>query len=851
MSGTHQEASSSSVSLSSKTTGNLELGTEEQHGFSLSPIHVSDPQVMGSESKREHSLPLDRAKLREEGMNVERKPSSHTIMTGSSDGGDIRVLLEKRSSKPSLLSAEDVPVVGTTLQSLLSSSTESTISQHSSANSYSEHPDKKLTPLAPLTKEPTSTFESGVAKRVESVTSATSKDSCILKPLEAEKPGSEAILGRRASGKPDLQDASAAILMSGPALERGSSKTDLSKKASTHSMKSDLQDTGAPALVSVSTKEPALETEMTATQVSLGRKDSMKDRTDLQKASTPILTFVSTEGPALETERSAKTETGLLKKASAHPTKPVVDAPVLMSVDTERSTSTRNGSDTVPARTAQLATVHQPSVSEHAKTSPMAPSTKATDGVLATVTDAPNSSVTDFIAQLAELKSSSLVVDEPPPITSSQQKSQLLQSQLRGSPQAIDPSLLSDDEDEHPSVTNNLHLQSHLEGSTEPSLVMDKPHHITSTQQSSHLQSKLQSSAQPPPATSTRLNSRLLSQLKDSTQQDFGGDDRPHHFTPFYESALSDELYQPAPASDTGAGSDDFDIQNIIRAIACEEIASVGRDILETKRKQFQSPPSVPRGAERADFSEFRHDAKLKPSQKGVGRLKADASISRQQKDVGHSHQEQKRAGALSRDKKNAGVSSKTMGARNREQKDVGIMNKEKKSTAARRKAWQGSAPQGQGSVKKTKPGLHSSRESLASKSDSSVQKKATRFTRSQLSNREKEDNFSHPGKLTKKSNLSQRSSKKGASPLKTGPAHFRHEPKLSPKAVHRPYSPTMESPTSSPPSSLDLKVDYNIHSSEVPKGKTYSEQTTAEAFRREVIYKQDQIECSVLLVFF
>ena len=671
---TPQEAPSSSVSLSSKTIGNVEIGTDEQHGFTLSPIHISDTQIAASASdggsNLEQSSPLGGAKPAGESIRMELKPVGedvrmelkpvgenmgieptsplkHKVSTGSSDRG---LLLEKRSSKPFVLNTEQLPSSGSTPQDLLNSSTESSksaISHLSSASGDAGHL-RKLTPLAPLAREHAATPEGG---GVDSTSSISGKDTYILKPLETDKPSDKAGLGKSAS-------------------------------AQSVSGKMDSHDSGAPVVVSVNTDDPALVRSNTSTSVGA----------------------------------------------------------------------------------AQLTNVPPPSMTDHVNVSTKNTNAKAVVDTLTEVTDMPNSSVADFISQLAELQSSSLVVDEPPPVTSTQQSSQ---------------------------------PQSQLQGSTQ------------------------------------------------TTSSDF-----PHQTIHSHDTALTDKVDQPTSDSVYG----DMDIQNIIRAITCEEIASIGKDILQTKRKQSQSPPpQVPKGSGRARTAKHaEYGVKLKPGQKGVAGKKAGIS-SREQKGVeGVSSWEQKGVGVSgrsmgvsSRERKGLGFSGRTTGVSSREQKGVGIPSKEQKDKT-RQRVWQGSAPQGM--VKQKKAGLYSSRESLASKSDSSsVQKKSTSVSaraRSQLSGRGKENSFRPPRQLAKKSNPPQRSSKNGTNACKTDPGRSKQQAELSPETSHRPYSPPTESSISSPTSTVDLKVDFNIHSPGAPQGENFSE-TTNEPFRKEVHILK--IHCIVL----
>ncbi len=288
----------------------------------------------------------------------------------------------------------------------------------------------------------------------------------------------------------------------------------------------------------------------------------------------------------------------------------------------------------------------------------------------------------------------------------------------------------------------------------------------------------------PPQVTSTQYSSQPHTQLQASTQGI--GIDLPHQAShPLHENITTVELDELATDSVYG----NLDIQNIIRAITCEEIASIGKDILKTRRKQSHSPPQMPKRARKATAAgvsvgskQTEYGTKLKPAQKGItGRKKVQ-----------------------------------------------GVPSREQRVVAARQKE----SMQGQRGMAKQKAGLYSSRESLASKSDSSVQKKkaasVSAHTRSQFSSRGKE-NGTAPRQLPKKSNLPQRGGN-SATKTKSGRPN---QVKLSPEVSRRPYSPPTLESISSSPSSMDLII--NTHSPGTPHGKTLPRMTN-EPFKREVL---------------
>ena len=578
-----EEAPTPSVSLASKTIDNVDLGTDEQHGFTLSPIHVSDMQTPISTTYTRSRM--EQSSLQEE-ANL-GSPSKHKMTAGMDEGK----LLEKRSSKPSLLSAEELPPGGHVPQELNSSTESSTMGlSPSSLASGDESRLKKLAPLVPLSRDLVATTSEGV----QSTFGVSGRDTYTLQSLDAEKP----------------------VI-----------KTSISESTSTKSVS--------------------------------GEKGTLD-------FVAPVLLSVKGDSPAL-----AKNTTG------------------------------------TPLRSTHI-TGLPPSVSDHMSLVSKSTDKKVVTDSLTAVTDIPNSSVGDIASQLADLRSPSLVSNDPPQATSPEPFSQP-QTQLQASAASI---------------------------------ASDLPHRTS---------------------------------------------------PPLRDSVATEKLDQPETDSIYG----DLDIQNIIRAITCEEMASIGKDILETKRKQAQSPPQVPKvahkGKARSTAVGPTGTKKLKPSQRDMPKKK------------------------------------------------VGIQGREEKGET-RQRAWQVSS-QGQRWASRQKTGLSSSKESLASKSDLSVPRKPTssKPKPSSSSSRGRDNSTIVPPKQpTKKSNFPQRSTKRGSSagPVKLGrPRHVDLPP---PESCHQPSSPpAADSPVSSP-SSADLGVDFNTHLLRSPhQGKSNFERVlgmTNEPFSNEVL---------------
>lgn len=157
-----------------------------QHGFALSPIHtlLTSPKSDVGSNSGNSSLIID-TKPSEE---TEFRPPAHPRVTPGSSytKGDTK-LLKGRSSKPSLLTAEQSPPISVPTSSILpqevTSSTESSVTVNSSDQT------QRLTPLAPILTDHAIKYSESVHK-VESI-SGSLKNERVLKPLQAENTSSK------------------------------------------------------------------------------------------------------------------------------------------------------------------------------------------------------------------------------------------------------------------------------------------------------------------------------------------------------------------------------------------------------------------------------------------------------------------------------------------------------------------------------------------------------------------------------------------------------------------------------------------------------------------------------------